>query len=319
MLTDISKAAEILREHDDFLILSHANPDGDTLGCAYGLCGILQKMGKRARTLCADEISARMEYLKKTIVNQSFEEKTIVTVDVADVKLLGALCEQYSGKILLAIDHHESRMEFADYTVVDPTAAAACEIIYEIAEEMGAKLDGEIASCLYTGIATDTGCFRYTNTTPKTHMIAAKLMEYDFPYGDINYNLFDLKSRGRIELEQSIMNNMEYYSKDRIAMVCLTTELIKQHEGKVDIEDFNGLASMPRQIEGVLIGVTVKQKGESTFKVSMRSAEPINAAKICALFGGGGHARAAGCTIEGNLDFVKAKLLPVLEKAVECV
>ena len=183
----------------------------------------------------------------------------------------------------------------------------------------GAKLDGEIASCLYTGIATDTGCFRYTNTTPKTHMIAAKLMEYDFPYGDINYNLFDLKSRGRIELEQSIMNNMEYYSKDRIAMVCLTTELIKQHEGKVDIEDFNGLASMPRQIEGVLIGVTVKQKGESTFKVSMRSAEPINAAKICALFGGGGHARAAGCTIEGNLDFVKAKLLPVLEKAVECV
>lgn len=317
MLIDRKKAAEILKENDDFLILSHANPDGDTLGCAYALCGILQKMGKRAKTLCADEPVPRMRFLQDTIVNQSFEEKTIVTVDVADKKLLGALDEQYGDNILLAIDHHESRREFAQYTLVDSGAAAACEIIYEVAAEMGAQLDGETAACLYTGLATDTGCFKYSNTTARTHIIAARLMEYDFPYEQINYNLFDLKTKGRIALEQRIMHDIEFYSDDRIAVVWLTSELINQFEGRVDTEDFNGLASLPRQIEGVILGVTVKQKSDNVFKVSMRSAEPINAAKVCALFGGGGHARAAGCTLEGSLEFVRAKLLPVLEKAVE--
>lgn len=319
MLIDRKKAAEILLSHDDFLILSHANPDGDTLGCAYALCRTLQTMGKRAKTLCADEIAHRMSFLKEAIADQNFEEKTIVTVDVADRKLLGALDEVYGDRILLAIDHHESRSEFAQYTLVDAGAAAACELIYEVAVEMGAKLDGQIAACLYTGIATDTGCFKYSNTTPRTHMIAAKLMEYDFPCSEINYNLFDLKTKGRIELEQNILQGMEFYSDDRIALVCITLDLIKRYEGRVDVEDFNGLASLPRQIEGVLLGVTIKQKDERLFKISMRSAEPINAAKICAVFGGGGHARAAGCTIEGSLEFVRAKLLPVLEKAVEAI
>ena len=106
MITDVKKAAELLKSNDDFLILSHANPDGDTLGCAYGLCGMLQKMGKRAKVMCADEIAPRMEFLRDTVIQQSFEEKTIVSVDVADRKLLGDLDEVYGGRIFLAIDHH---------------------------------------------------------------------------------------------------------------------------------------------------------------------------------------------------------------------
>lgn len=317
MLTDKKKAAQILLENDDFLILCHANPDGDTLGCGYGLCGILQKMGKRAKVLCADPVVSRMQYLKDSVVQQEFTEKTIVSVDVADTKLLGALEKQYGDKILLAIDHHESRKEFAQYTFVDPDAAAACELIYEIALEMGAELDGKIAACLYTGIATDTGCFKFTNTTTRTHRIAGELMAYDFPHGEINYQLFDLKSKGRIELEQRIIRDMEFTGNDKIAIVWLTLDIMREFGDRVDTEDFNGLASLPRQIEGVVLGVTVKQKEENLFKISMRSTEQINAAEVCGVFGGGGHARAAGCTIEGNLQFVKAKLLPVLEKAVE--
>ena len=315
MITDVKKAAELLKSNDDFLILSHANPDGDTLGCAYGLCGMLQKMGKRAKVMCADEIAPRMEFLRDTVIQQSFEEKTIVSVDVADRKLLGDLDAVYGGRIFLAID--ESRQEFAKYTLVDPEAAAACELIFQIAEEMNAQLDGEIASCLYTGLATDTGCFKYSNTTSRTHIIAAKLMAYEFDVSAINYKLFDMKSKGRLELEQAITQGMEFFCDDRVAVVWLTTELMDRFNGRVDSEDFNGLASLPRQVEGVIIGATVKQKGPATFKISVRTAEPINAGSVCALFGGGGHARAAGCTIEGSIEFVKAKLLPVFEKALK--
>lgn len=317
MITDVKKAAELLKSNDDFLILSHANPDGDTLGCAYGLCGMLQKMGKRAKVMCADEIAPRMEFLRDTVIQQSFDEKTIVSVDVADRKLLGDLDAVYGGRIFLAIDHHESRQEFAKYTLVDPEAAAACELIFQIAEEMNAQLDGEIASCLYTGLATDTGCFKYSNTTSRTHIIAAKLMAYEFDVSAINYKLFDMKSKGRLELEQAITQGMEFFCDDRVAVVWLTTELMDRFNGRVDSEDFNGLASLPRQVEGVIIGATVKQKGPATFKISVRTAEPINAGSVCALFGGGGHARAAGCTIEGSIEFVKAKLLPVFEKALK--
>lgn len=317
MITDVKNAAKILKSNDDFLILSHANPDGDTLGCAYGLCGVLQKMGKRAKVMCADEIAPRMEFLRETVIQQNFEEKTIVSVDVADRKLLGDLDAVYGDKIYLAIDHHESRREFAKYTLVDPDAAAACELIYQIAEEMNAPLDGEIASCLYTGLATDTGCFKYSNTTGRTHIIAAKLMEHDFDVEGINYKLFDMKSKGRLELEQVITQGMEFFCDDKIAVVWLTTEIMERFADKVDGEDFNGLASLPRQVEGVLLGATVKQKGPTTFKVSVRTAEPINAGSVCALFGGGGHARAAGCSIEGSIEFVRAKLLPVFEKALK--
>ena len=250
MITDVKKAAELLKSNDDFLILSHANPDGDTLGCAYGLCGMLQKMGKRAKVMCADEIAPRMEFLRDTVIQQNFEEKTIVSVDVADRKLLGDLDAVYGGRIFLAIDHHESRQEFAKYTFVDSDAAAACELIFQIAEEMNAQLDGEIASCLYTGLATDTGCFKYSNTTSRTHIIAAKLMAYEFDVSGINYKLFDMKSKGRLELEQAITQGMEFFCDDRVAVVWLTTELMERFNGRVDSEDFNGLASLPRQVEG---------------------------------------------------------------------
>ncbi len=318
MLINVERAARMLKEYDYYLILSHANPDGDTLGCAYALCAILQKAGKCAKCLCADEIAPRMKYLTTGIQPQEFEHQTIVSVDVADRKLLGKLNEVYGDEVFLAIDHHRSRTEFAEFTYVEPDAAAACELIYEIAQVMQIPLDEQIATCLYTGLATDTGCFRFSNTTPRTHFIASKLMEYGFPYEDINYRLFDMKSKGRVRLEQEIFEKMEFYCDDKIAIVCLTNELMERHKNSVDAEDFNGLAGMPRRIEGVEIGVTIKQKEEKVFKISVRSSEEINASEICEKFDGGGHARAAGCTIEGTLEEVKAKMLPELKRAVGC-
>lgn len=317
MLVNVERAARILGEYDDYLILSHANPDGDTLGCAYALCRILQKAGKRAKCLCADEIPYKMKFLTEQVLNQEFEHKTVVSVDVADRKLLGGLNQVYGDDVFLAIDHHGSRTEFAEFTLVDPDAAAACELIYKIAETMDIPLDSQTAVCLYTGIATDTGCFRFSNTTSATHYIAHKLIDIGIPFEKINYRLFDMKSKGRMRLEHEIFENMEFYCEDRVAVSILTLALINKYKGEVDVEDFNGLAGMPRQIEGVEVGVTIKQKDDNVFKISIRTSDEIDAAKICEKFDGGGHARAAGCTLEGTLEEVKARLLPAVIEAAE--
>jgi phosphoesterase RecJ-like protein len=232
------------------------------------------------------------------------------------------MCAEYGSfsketPVELCIDHHYSNTMYAENTYLDDEAAAAGEAVYDVLREMQVKITKEIAECIYVAVATDTGCFKFTNTTSRTHRIAGELMAYDFSYGDINYQLFDLKSKGRIELEQRILRDIEFAGDDKIAIVWLTLDIMNEFSDRVDTEDLNGLASLPRQIEGVILGVTVKQKNENLFKVSMRSTEQINAAGVCGVFGGGGHARAAGCTIEGSLQFVKVKLLPVLEKAVE--
>lgn len=296
----LEQAAEFLREHDDFLILSHANPDGDTFGCSFGLCGALQKIGKRARIGCADPLSERFSYMKKAIEVQEFQEQTIVSVDVADKALLGKLDKVYGRKVDLAIDHHLSHASFAKHIYVDDTAAAAAEIVYDLILLLGAEPNEHIAACLYTGIATDTGCFKYGSTTRFTHEKAGKLMEYGFDASEINYTLFDMKTKARLKLEQYAMENMEFFADDKGAVVVLTKEKI----ASVDGEDVNGIAALPRQIQGVEIGIVLKERDDG-WKASMRS-NSINVQEICGLFGGGGHIRAAGCSLK-NMTAEQAK------------
>ena len=300
MTIDIKQAAEFLKEHDNFLILSHANPDGDTMGCSHALCGALQQLGKKARIECADPLSERFSYMKNGIETEEFEPDTIVSLDVADRRLLGSLDEAYGGKVQLCIDHHLSHVYYAERTLVDPDAAASCEIVYEVIKETGAKITNEIAACLYTGIATDTGCFKFSNTTPHTHIIAAQLMECDFDFGGLNYTLFDMKTKARISLEEQVLNKMEFFCGDKCALVVLTKEMMDS----VDSEDCNGLSSLPRQIEGVEVGVTLKEK-DGEWKASLRSASTIDVQKICVKLGGGGHLRAAGCSVKGDLETAK--------------
>ena len=296
----LEQAAEFLREHDDFLILSHANPDGDTFGCSHGLCGALQKIGKRAKIACADPLSERFSYMKRAIEVQEFKEQTIVSVDVADKSLLGSNEELYGGRVDLAIDHHVSHVPFAKRIYVDDTAAAAAEIVYDLVLLLGAELGEHIAACLYTGIATDTGCFKYGSTTRLTHEKAGKLMEYGFDAAEINYTLFDMKTKARLKLEQYALENMEFFSEDRGAVVVLTKEIMDS----VDTEDVNGIAALPRQIQGVEIGIVIKQRDDG-WKASMRSNN-VNVQEICGLFGGGGHIRAAGCSLK-NMSLQEAK------------
>lgn len=309
----LENAAEFLLKNDYYLILSHANPDGDTFGCSHGLCGALQRIGKKARILCSDPLSERFMYLREAVEEQDFEPKFVISVDVADKSLLGELEEPYGDKVDLALDHHVSHRPFAKNIYVDDTAAAACEIIYDLVLMLGDNaIDEKVARCLYTGIATDTGCFKFGNTTGATHEKAGRLMKYGFDAAYLNYVLFDMKTKARIGLERYVFENIEFFAEDKGAIIALSKELLDS----VDIEDVNGISALPRQIQGVEVGVVLKEKKDG-WKASMRSNN-VNVQKICGLFGGGGHIRAAGCTIKGApLDEVKAMIIKAVSKAVE--
>lgn len=317
MKVNLQEACEFLKSNDDYLILMHANPDGDTLGCGYALCGALQRIGKRAKAVCPEEIPHKFDYLFAAAEIQEFEPKTIVCVDVADTKLLGDMRE-LGSKAELCLDHHETNTGYAKRVLVEPDYAAACELIYEVINELGVPFDKELANCIYTGAATDTGCFKFSNTTPQTHLIAAEMMKFGADFAMINYVNFDLKTQGRIKLEQEVLNNIKYFEGGRVALVTVTRALLDSIKD-IDSDDIGALANIPRQIEGVDVGICIKEKKPGVFKASMRTSSLVNAAEVCAGLGGGGHARAAGCSFEGEGVTVDEAVDKTVEAACEAV
>jgi bifunctional oligoribonuclease and PAP phosphatase NrnA len=307
MENNLKQAAAFFQGADDFYILSHQYPDGDTLGSAAALCRALRKMGKRAQMYCNDAVPEKFQYLVEGLEKQCFEPQAIVAVDVADTQLLGKNMMGYAGRIDWCIDHHGSNTHYAAHWVVDPTAGATAEMICRLIQEMQVEIDPEIAGCIYTGITTDTGCFRYTNATPATYRIAADMMELGAPAADINRIMFDTKSRVRMELERRVLDTMAFYCHDKCAVISVTRQMMQESGGSD--EDMDGIASLPRQVEGVLVGVTIREKEDGSFKISMRTNNGVNASEICARFGGGGHPAAAGCTIQGSLEEVRRQIV----------
>lgn len=308
-LADISK---ILGKYGKFYILAHKYPDGDAIGSSYALCRAFQSIGKKAKILMEDEIPSKYTFLERYIKKEDFEPEFIISVDIADVNQLGESLNKYSDKINLCIDHHITNKNYADNTFLDTSSASASEIIYALINEMGINVDKGIAECLYTGISTDTGCFKYSNVTAKTHRITADLIEKGIELSKINRILFDTKSRKFLKLESLIYNSLEYFFQGKCAMVFVTPEMLKQCN--IMENEFEGIASIPRAIEGVYVGITIREKSLEVYKVSVRTSEKVSAVEICKQFGGGGHACAAGFTFEGKIDNLRMEILSCLEK-----
>lgn len=313
-MADMKRAADLLQSWDRILILSHRSPDGDTLGCASALSRTLISLGKSVQFRCADPVPKNMAYLFAGIEYSDFEPERIVTVDVADKALLGAL-EPLGERVDLAIDHHGTHRPFAREIWVDDTAGAACQMIYKLVQAMGVEITPEIADCLYTGISTDTGCFRYSNASPETHRIAASLLECGARAAEINRAMFETKSRAAVELLKHVYGDMEFYHDGRCAVLCLTRALLE--ETGAGESELTGVSSFVRQVEGVLIGLTLQERGENEYKVSMRSNAPASAQAVCARFGGGGHKFAAGCTIHAPLEEAKAQIVAACGEALK--
>ena len=288
---NLYEISRYLKDNDNYDILTHAYPDGDTLGSSFALCLALQQLGKNARVITTN-IPSKFLYLLNGIKQQIFNTENIISTDVAADSLLGS--------------------NILKYKFVDKYAAATCEIIYKLLLRMNIKITENIANCLYTGISTDTGCFRFTNTTADTMRVAASLMDLGCNTEYINKVMFETKSKEKIELERAVYDTMDYCADGKCAIIYTTLEMLK----KLDIGDdeMEGLASIPRQIEGVLIGITMREKEGGFFKISVRTNGNINASDFCSRFGGGGHPAAAGCNIEGDLKTVKQKLIKAAEE-----
>lgn len=304
----VAEAAAALREADDILILTHRRPDGDTVGCAGALCRGLRAIGKTVYVLPNPELTRRYAPLiTPCYPPDNFCEKYIVTTDIADYGLLTDNAEEYKDRIDLVLDHHRiSRIE-APLRLVRPEAGGCCEVIFDVLEALGAPLTEEIARCIYVGVSTDTGCFKFSNTVPHTLRVAARCLEAGIDGGEINRALFETKSMPRFQMERIIFETMEFYRDGRIAMAILRRADIDRTGA--DMDDLDSIASLTRQIEGVQVGITLTENKDGTVKVSVRTTKEVDASAVCARLGGGGHLRAAGASLDCGVDEARARML----------
>lgn len=316
MRIDYKQAAEFIKNCDNVLILAHSSPDGDTVGSSFALCRALRNLGKRVNVSCADEIPEKYDYITDWCAPQIFDVETVIACDVAGVHLLGENnAVRYGERVDLCIDHHISNTDYARRLLLGEHSASACEVVYTLLVTADIPVDRMTAQCIYTGMATDTGCFRFENVTSETHRIASVLYTYDIPFGEINRHLFDIKSKARLKTEQIVMSQPEFYCGGKCAVIAITADIIEREGlGEGELE---GIPALPMQIEGVEIGITIKEKDRGVFKVSVRTAS-VDASAICANFGGGGHIRAAGCKFSGTyLEDVKRKMAAAAAEALE--
>lgn len=321
---DEHKAAELLKKSDNILILTHRNPDGDTLGSAFALLHALRALGKNAAVDCSDLIHQKYSYMWQNdesiyceSASKAFSPDFIVAVDVADEKLLGSeLLKKHGSLIPLCIDHHISNTGYAENLYLKE-CSATCEMILDIIKELGVKINNIIANCVYTGISTDTGCFRYSSVTPETHLKAAELIACGADFGNINRIMFETKTRSYLRLEELVLKSIEMYFSGKCAVVTITQNMFD--ESGSNESECDGIASLPRKIDGVLAGVTLRERADGSYKVSLRTYAPVDAAKICGCLGGGGHARAAGCDFGSDYSAGKAKLLEIIKAEIDKV
>lgn len=306
-MLSVQETAALLRTFDHVLILTHVRPDGDTVGCAAALCAGLRAQGKTAYLLPNPELTETTRpYFTPYAAPAGFVPEAVVSTDIATLGLLPENARPYAGRIDLAIDHHPSFEHFGKANIVRPEAAACGELLYDILAVLG-PITPEIALPLYMAVSTDTGCFAYANTTAQTHAVAAALMRTGIDYQTVNKVFFRTKSRRRMQLEAAILNDCTFYDRDRVAVLSVPLSLMARiGASETDAEDLSALGP---QIEGVDCAITMRELRPDVWKMSLRTGPRINATEACRLLGGGGHAAAAGCTVEAPWAEARERIL----------
>lgn len=286
------RVGTILRESEDVLILTHKNPDGDCLGTGAALCRYLLKEGKRATVVNDAPIPEKFAFLFEGLPQETFEPKTIIAVDIADTTLLGTLSD-YADRVDLCIDHHVSNKLYAKETYLCPDDCAAALSLYRVFSTLGIKIDPLMANALYTGLSTDTGCFRYSNANAEAYRAAADLIELGADNAMINVKMFETKPYSEFMVLADAFSRLRMFCDGKVSVLKISQDMLRARDADTDSFDF--VTAMSRQIEGVLCGITMKQQEDGHYKISLRTHEPLDASALCALLGGGGHQRAAGC------------------------
>ncbi len=304
----VEQATDILCDGQKYLILFHVHPDGDSVGSAFALKAMINATGREAFCVCADEVPERLHFLSADTQDSVLPENipegyipdTVVSVDTASPSQLGRLYDIYKKQIDLMIDHHGKGTYYADYYVSSEMSACG-EVLYglleSVAERCGlGELPVRVKELLYAAISSDTGCFRYNNTTPTAHKIAADLIGQGIDAADINHRLFGIKTLKQMQVEHAGFERMNFHANGRIAVITFPYSLKEQY-GATD-ENLETLIDVARSVKGVEVAAVIKQFGqENKFRVSMRSSSDFDVSEVCARYGGGGHSRAAGCTL----------------------
>lgn len=313
--------AKVIENSQNILLFPHINLDGDTLGSCIALCKTMRTMGKNAYILIEEDIPLSLQFMGGDCCTDELNiiEKPdlCMCIDCCDSTRFPKRKDRFeSGKIKICIDHHHTSSANFDYNYIDGQTAATGELVFKLLMAMGAELDKETANALFAAISTDTGNFTYSNTTKQSHEIVAKLYDYGVNANEVSCEIYENVRMERVLIENKIIDTMELYADGQVAIAYVTQKMLAEIGASMD--ETEGAVQRLRSIRGVEVAVFLKEEADLNVKVSFRAKKHVDVAAIASSFGGGGHIRAAGCTIYESLDtaydLVKNKILEMLDK-----
>ncbi|MDO8602311.1 MAG: bifunctional oligoribonuclease/PAP phosphatase NrnA [Candidatus Omnitrophota bacterium] len=308
-----------IKKFNKFLITSHINPEGDAVGSQVAMAFLLRKLGKEAFMLDDSPVPGSLQFIKGTEeiskeMPHDFDYQAVIILDSPDLARIGRINEYIKkDAVIINIDHHVSNINFGKFNWVEPEFSSAGEMVYDLFKAFKVKITLDEAIALYAAIMTDTGSFRYSNTSSKTHRIAAELIDIGVEPYDMHSRIYETSSIQDINLLGESLQTMKLTEDGKIAWLWVKKEMLKKT--KASLEGTEGIISFPRSIGGVEIAILFRETGtEDRVKVSFRSKGKVDVNKLAAEFKGGGHPTASGCTVFGKIEEVENK---VLEKAKE--
>ncbi|GEO24856.1 phosphoesterase RecJ-like protein [Alicyclobacillus acidoterrestris] len=320
----IERVSRALKTAESWLIVTHERPDGDALGSALAMAHILTALGKEWTVLVDEKLPDRFQFLPLYDRIRRVDDADVgryhdvVAVDCADEGRFAAVSRAMATDArVINIDHHQTNPRYGAAACVDAEAAATCELVYHVALFLSIPLDVDLATCLYTGILTDTGGFSYPNTTRAVHQIAAELLECGVQPYDIAEPALEARSTSQMKLLQLALRDMFIARDGRYAFISVNREMLEEAGATED--DVEGLVGFARSIETVEVGVLLRERPDGRIKASLRSKRRVDVAAIAQQFGGGGHARAAGCVLDGPLAAARQQIEAVVASVLEAM
>lgn len=318
-MNSLREIATELKKDEPILITCHIMPDGDSIGSLLGLGLPMLSSGYNVTMFSADDVPERYNFLEGTdkivtgqLPKQSFAK--VIALDCSDHLRLKPIWEQIKNTFIINIDHHPTNSSFGNLNHVDAKAAATGEIVYTLLGEMRLEPDISVASALYVAISTDTGSFKFENTTARTHQVTAQLLAAGVNPKDITPKVFDLRPRRAVFILREALTSLKFSQDGKIAWMTLTDKEMKK-AGARD-EDLDGIVNFAKNIEDVEVGLLFREKTDGTVKVGFRSHQ-VDVGSIAKTLGGGGHARAAGCSLESSLENALQAVFAAVNKEVQ--
>lgn len=320
----IKQILDVIKKHKRFLIAAHINPEGDAIGSQLAMANLLKILNKEVRIINTDRVPKNIMFMPgvesvelfKDLGNEEVEYEVAIILDSPTLERIGDVKQLLNEKYIINIDHHVSSREFGDINWVDPHCSSVGEMIFELFKSSNIGVDDASALCLYVAIMTDTGSFRYSNTTARTHQIAADLLLYDINPKQVYENVYETKSFNTFKLLAEVLANLKRTDDAKFVWFRVTNEMLSRNNLTADgCEDF---IAFVRMIEGAEVVAFLREMdNNSGVKVSFRSKTDIDVNEIAKKFGGGGHKAASGCVIKTNMDEAEQMLISVVEEAIK--